>query len=175
MRCLNFSKITQSSIICLIVHQNSHRKQYSEISIDTDLGSHSVSPITDGQSCIDPFHWHLSELIKSSIFQSFQEKYLHWNHRQICIDAPKAHRLWLNSILIQNDNWYSSTVFSIIHVGLKSPPALSRWAIGGRWLQSPASQDGDGGKPAFKEGHFWQCYRAWIVAILGMRVGLGYS
>ena len=30
----------------------------------------------------------------------------------------------------------------------------SRWAIGGRWLQSPASQDGDGGKPAFKEGHF---------------------
>ena len=29
-----------------------------------------------------------------------------------------------------------------------------RWSIGGRWLQSPASQDGDGGKPAFKEGHF---------------------
>ena len=41
----------------------------------------------------------------------------------------------------------------------------SRWTIGGRWLQSSASQDGDGGKPAFKEGHFWQCYRAWIVAI----------
>ena len=26
-----------------------------------------------------------------------------------------------------------------------------RWAIGGRWLQSPASQDGDGRKPAFKD------------------------
>ena len=51
----------------------------------------------------------------------------------------------------------------------------TRWAIGGRWLQSPASQHGDGGKPAFKEGHFWQCYRAWIVAIFGMRVGIGHS
>ena len=40
------------------------------------------------------------------------------------------------------------------------PP--SRWAIGGRWLlhlQSPASQDGDVGKPDFRQGHFWQCYR----------------
>ena len=52
---------------------------------------------------------------------------------------------------------------------------LSRWAIGGRWLQSPASQDGDGGKPAFKEGHFWQCYRALVVAIFGMLVGIGHS
>ena len=44
--------------------------------------------------------------------------------------------------------------------------AISRWAIGGRWLQSPASQDDDGGKPDFGEGHFWPCYRDWIVAIL---------
>ena len=27
---------------------------------------------------------------------------------------------------------------------------ISRWAIGGRWLQSPASQYGDGGKPDFR-------------------------
>ena len=53
-----------------------------------------------------------------------------------------------------------------------APPAhslrsscVTRWAIGGRWLQSPASQDGDGGKPDFGEGHFWPCYRDWIVAI----------
>ena len=39
-------------------------------------------------------------------------------------------------------------------------PHLTRWAIGGRWLQSPASQDGRGGKPDFMEGHFWQCYGA---------------
>ena len=50
----------------------------------------------------------------------------------------------------------------------------SRWAIGGRWLQSPASQDGDGGKPGFGEGQFWQCHRTRIVAIFGMRVGIGY-
>ena len=37
---------------------------------------------------------------------------------------------------------------------------ISRWAIGGRWLQSPASQDDDDGKPDFWEGHFWQCYGA---------------
>ena len=37
-------------------------------------------------------------------------------------------------------------------------PTGPRWAIGGRWLQSPASQDGDGGKPDFGEGHFLPCY-----------------
>ena len=51
--------------------------------------------------------------------------------------------------------------------------AITRWAIGGRWLQSPASQYGDGGKPDSRWDRFWSCCRTWIVATFGMRIGIG--
>ena len=45
------------------------------------------------------------------------------------------------------------------------------------WLDnlSPASQDGDGGIPDFMLDHFWPCYWALIVAIVGMRADIGYT
>ena len=49
---------------------------------------------------------------------------------------------------------------------------VSRWAIGGGWLQSPASQDDDGGKSDIRWGHYLPCYRD---EIFGIRADIGYT
>ena len=94
----------------------------------------------------------------------------------MCRGCPDVNKLRGMDTTILGQHWPFMSIKSFVqHSGWQEKVSLSRWAIGGRWLQSPASQDGDGGKPDFGKGHFWPCYRDWIVAIFGMRAGIGYS
>ena len=46
-------------------------------------------------------------------------------------------------------------VYSTVYLGADQKKHQTRWAIGGGWLQSSASQDGDGGKPTSGKATFY--------------------
>ena len=67
----------------------------------------------------------------------------------------------------------SVCIVSINNNKIATLAPISWWAIGGGWLQSPASQDSDGGKHDFTQSRFSPCCRAWIVVIFGMQTSIG--